>query len=139
MVAARGTDPHHTIWLDVQVRRDARHRLSGHLTYNDHRRGFALHELALRAADTACGSTRTATVVARLADKRHSYDATLRLTIDRKRHARFTMRLGRGYTVTATLSGSAAITCAPRPRVTPSHPAGPPYPWEHRLPPSRSA
>ncbi len=137
LVAARGTDPRRIIWLDVQVRR-ASHRLSGWLRYNDHRKGLALHDLVLRAADATCGSTRTATVVARLGDKRHTYDATLRLTIDRKRHARFTMRLGRGYVVTAALSGSASITCAPRPPTAPARPAGPPFPWEHRLPPSRS-
>ena len=120
VILARGWALKKSVWLDVQVFHDNRHRLSGPYYYDDHHKGLYLHLGAWQSALTACGSSgaRSATVISRLSSqskKPRVYDATLSLSMDRRHNLRFSLRLGRTYALTTTLTtaGAPIIACPP--------------------------
>ncbi len=122
-ILARGWALKKSVWLDVQVFHDTHNgrRLSGPYYYDDHHKGLYLHLGAWQSALTSCSSrsgTRSATVISRLnsqSKKPRVYNATLLLTMDRRHNVRFSLRLGRTYALTTTLtvSGAPIIACPP--------------------------
>ena len=120
LIRVYGSTLRKAVRLDVQVRRDGRGRLSGWLRYTDTRKGKRLNLYAVkwRAASTSCGRLHIALVQVRLRDgnnKRKTYDAAFSVGLDTRHTVRFSLRLGRAYNLSATLTGAAAITCPSRP------------------------
>jgi len=117
LIGAHGSALRKTVRLDLELRHDTHGRLSGWLRYTDTRKGkrLDLRDGGWRTASTSCGALQSALVVGRLRDKKKVYDATLTLGIDKRHAARFALRLGRSYSLSAALTGSVVITCLPKP------------------------
>jgi len=118
LLTAHGSALRKRVLLDLLVRRDARGRLGGALRYSDLRdprrgKGMRLREGTLRTLTIACGGTQTATLTASLRDGKRAYAATLRLTLDARRRVRFSLRLGKTYSLSTALAGAAVIACPP--------------------------
>jgi len=117
LIGAHGSALRKAVHLDLELRHDAHGRLSGWLRYTDTHKGkrLDLREAGWRTASTSCGALQSALVVGRLRDKKKVYDATLTLGVDKRHAARFALHLGRSYSLSAALTGSAIITCLPKP------------------------
>jgi hypothetical protein len=111
VLAVHGSTLHRSILIDLDLRRDARGHLSGSMTYSDRRKRLSLHTVSWHRATLTCGSSKAAVVSMRMRDKRRIYDATLRLSQDKRHNQRFTIQLGRTYRVSAVLDGRLTLAC----------------------------